>query len=722
MTQAEEKEQQLTFSGDNPLTNPEKDLLDYAPFSKLLAMSISRMCPEDGIVLAINGPWGSGKSTALNFVLYYLEHEFSEQPIIPIHFTPWWFSGQESLTRLLIGQMRARLGDKDYGELKGKLADLTDLVTRIPGVPGKDAGEFIADKLRGEPDLVSLKNRIDELLRASKNRILVIIDDIDRLAPNEVCDLFRTIKATGKFPNVIYLLAFDLDMVAQSLETAFISDAHIYLEKIVQVPFALPMPDKIALRKLLFARLSETTTDVDEANFDAAYWVNVYFSGIDHFIITPRHVIRLINVLQATYPSVMGEVNTVDFIAVEAIRVFMPKLYDEIRRNQDLLSGASTDLGRENKADYNKKIFETWLELISEKDRDPAKRLLSIIFPRFGLAFGGSHYGSDWLSSWRRQLRACSPDKFPIYFRFSLGSDSISNAEINALLSVTGDRSAFGKLFLDYTDQIRSDGSSKARAMLEHLQDYTEKDIPVQNIASIISAFFDIGDHLLLKSDEHKSLFDVNNEIRISRVIYQLLRRIDEGSRFEIVSSAISDGSALAIIVHETLIWGQEHGKFGCEKSSPEEGQTFTADHLKIIESLVVAKINEAAEDGSLLSSPNLVGTLYHWKEWTGSDDEVRKWARGIIATDEGLVSFVEHFGSVRMQQGLGDLAVRKNYRLDPKWLDPFIDSNEIVERLRKINETSRLSSGEAQAVSQFLHEYGLRMKGKNPDRDGWDD
>jgi predicted KAP-like P-loop ATPase len=499
MTQVQENEQQSTFSSDNPLIDPANDMLGHASFSKLLAQSITQICPKEGIVVAINGPWGSGKSTILNFILYYLEHEFADHPVIPIHFNPWWFSGREDLTRLLIGQIRARLGDKDYKELKGKLANYTELVTSIPGVPGKDTGGFIAKILRREKDLVSLKNRIDKLLRASDNRILVIIDDIDRLAPDEINDIFRTIKATGNFPNVIYLLAFDVSVVVKSLEKNFIPDANGYLEKIVQVPFALPLPDKSALRKLLFARLSEITADSDEANFDAVYWANAYYGGIDHFIATPRDVVRLINVLRATYPGVKDEVNPVDFISIEAIRVFMPKLYDEIRSNQDLLAGASDESGREHTAEQRKKVFETWLELLPGGDRDSAMKLLSLIFPMFGSAFGGARYGFEWLSSWRRQLRACSPDKFPIYVRFAIGSDSISKAEINALLEVAGDSKSFGELLLKYAGQIRSDGRSGVRAMLEYLQDYTTKDIPEEDIPTIISTFFDIGDGLLLK-------------------------------------------------------------------------------------------------------------------------------------------------------------------------------------------------------------------------------
>lgn len=720
MSQVNESEPQSIFSSDNPLKDPANDMLGYVPFSKLLAQSISRICPMEGIVVAINGPWGSGKSTILNFVLYFLEHEYADSQVIPIHFNPWWFSGREDLTRLLIGQIRARLGDKDYGELKGKLADFTELVTRIPGVPGKDAGEIIADKLRGEPDLVSLKNRIDELLRSSDNRILVIIDDIDRLAPDEICDLFRTIKATGNFPNVIYLLAFDIGVVVKSLEQTFIPDASSYLEKIVQVPFALPLPDKVALRKLLFARLSEITAGTDEANFDAVYWANAYYGGIDHFIVTPRDVVRLINVLRATYPGVKNEVNLVDFISMEAIRVFMPNLYDEIRSNQDLLAGASNESVQVDTAEQRKKVFSTWIESLPEGDRDSAKRLLSIFFPQFSSAFGGARYGHEWLSNWRRQLRVCSPDKFPIYFRFALGSDSISKADINALLDVASDSKAFGELLLKYAGQIRVDGRSGVRVMLEYLQDYTTKDIPEKDIPAIINAFFDIGDFLLLKCDERGGIFDVGNEFRIRWLIYPLLRRVDEITRFEIIYSAIESGSAIALIAHEAVIWGQEHGKFNNEEPSPVEDRTFTTEHLKIIEELVVFKINEAAENGSLLSSPKLVETLSAWCIWTGSDDQARKWANDIITEDDGLILFVEQFGSVRKSQGLGDLAAREKYRLDPKWLESYINPNEVVDRLKRIRDTYQLDSEKLKAVSQFLHEYDLRMIGKDSEREGW--
>jgi len=71
------------FSADSPLKHPDKDELGYTPFAEQLAQAIVRMAPSDGLVISINGPWGSGKTTVLNFMLHYLEQVAeNERPII----------------------------------------------------------------------------------------------------------------------------------------------------------------------------------------------------------------------------------------------------------------------------------------------------------------------------------------------------------------------------------------------------------------------------------------------------------------------------------------------------------------------------------------------------------------------------------------------------------------------------------------------------------------
>lgn len=61
------------LSADRPSSNSQNDMFGHAPFAESLANSICRYPGNDGLVLALYGPWGSGKSTVLNCVRYFLE-------------------------------------------------------------------------------------------------------------------------------------------------------------------------------------------------------------------------------------------------------------------------------------------------------------------------------------------------------------------------------------------------------------------------------------------------------------------------------------------------------------------------------------------------------------------------------------------------------------------------------------------------------------------------
>ena len=68
----------VSISSDSPLTDPKDDVLGHAKYASHLAESILAMKPEDGLTIAINGSWGSGKSSVLNFINYYIETKKKE--------------------------------------------------------------------------------------------------------------------------------------------------------------------------------------------------------------------------------------------------------------------------------------------------------------------------------------------------------------------------------------------------------------------------------------------------------------------------------------------------------------------------------------------------------------------------------------------------------------------------------------------------------------------
>jgi len=166
-----------------------------------------------------------------------------------------------------------------------------------------------------------------------------LIDDIDRLTAEEIRQLFRVVKAVADFPNVIYLLAFDIEVVVKALNSMQNTPGEQYLEKLVQLPLDLPAPDKTGLQDMLTKRLDMALTGTNELLFDRSRWVNLYVEGIADFFVTPRDVIRFCNAMAFNYPAVSNEVNAVDFIVIELLRVFSPKAYYFIRDNESIFAG-----------------------------------------------------------------------------------------------------------------------------------------------------------------------------------------------------------------------------------------------------------------------------------------------------------------------------------------------------------------------------------------------
>ncbi|AWI78858.1 NTPase [Parazoarcus communis] len=703
------------LSADRPSSNPQDDLFGHAPFAESLANSICRYPGNDGLVLALYGPWGSGKSTVLSYVGHFLEQRpEAEQPVI-VTFNPWWFSGQENLARAFLGQLQAVLPAKNtkfkkLGDLLGNFAEgvggLIDL-SGMTGGAGSKIGKLIGMITKRKPkDVPALKSEISQILRDAQTRILVIIDDIDRLTPEETRQLFTVIKALADFPNVVYLLAFDREVAAQAIEQQSGMPGERYLEKIIQVPFELPPVDRVALRAALFKRLDEILGDTPDGLFDQSYWTNAFHDGIDPLIQVPRDVVRFTNTLAVTYPAVRGEVNPVDFIALEALRVFQPSLYDVIRTNQDKFSGHS----RDNRYDGDQKAIaafhEQWAQALPESLRSSTKALLERIFPKIGQM----GYGADWLTQWRRSLRACHPDVFPTYFRMTVPPGAVRRSEMLTLLSLAETPAALGDALVQATSEKRPDGLSKARALLERLMDHVEEDIPDEHIPVVIGVLFDVGDSLVLDSDERGS-FDFGNESRVTRVVYHLLKRVDRTQRHDLLKTAIDQGRSLGVQRYLIAALSDEVKK---ESEGGEEAlvDTATLDDLKVC---WLNGLKTKLSQSELLAHSQLARLLAAWCLW-GDKAEAKAWCEAATSKNDGLLTFLTKFCSHTRSQTVGDWAVRLQPRLNPAWLGQYIDTTACAQRLIDLRQAGAIPNTAIEAVDQFLKEFEMLKAGKNPD------
>ncbi|WP_372359287.1 P-loop NTPase fold protein [Xanthomonas axonopodis] len=703
------------LSADRPSIDPKDDLFGHAPFAKSLADSICRYPGSDGLVLALYGPWGSGKSTVLGYVGHYIEQQPEEDRPVVVPFNPWWFSGQENLARAFLGQLQAvlpnksdkfkRLGDLlgDFAEGVGGLIDLSGVTGGAAGKLGKLVGMLTKRKPK---DVPALKSEISKILREAKKRILVVIDDIDRLTPDETRQLFTVIKALADFPNVVYLLAFDRDVAAQAIEQQSGLPGERYLEKIIQVPFELPPIERVALQAALFKRLDQVLGDTPDGLFDQSYWTNVFYDGIDPLIQVPRDVVRFTNTLSVTYPAVRGEVNPVDFIALEAVRVFLPDLYGVVRANANRFSGHSRDDRYEGDRNAVQAFRQGWVNQVPESLRASTQALLERIFPKISQM----GYGSEWLNEWRRELRACHPDVFPIYFRLTVPLGAVRRNEIMALLSLAASPTDFGDALVRAKEEKRPDGLSKARVLLERLMDHVEKDISDEHIPLVIQALFNIGDSLIDPADE-RGAFDFGNISRASRPVYHLLKRLPADQRASVLEAAIKSGSAVAV---QAWLLRALDGETTKAKET-NETTLLSAYEVSRLKVAWLDRVRVLSGEADFIEHPELPRLLAVWRQW-GDGSEVRTWCDRITASENGLLALLSKFLQHTRSQTVGDWAVHLQPRLNPTWLESYLDTAACAERLTQLIRRGAVPSEATEAVSQFLKEFEMLKAGKNPD------
>jgi predicted KAP-like P-loop ATPase len=682
------------FKPDQPIESASEDLLGRALFAKSLGEAVLSYKLSTSVVTALYGKWGSGKSSVVNMVIEHVRSlatglPDNERPIV-IRFNPWSYSDQNQLIAQFFRELSVALKRKDYGAdaqkvgeqlevyseffkplalveptgLGGLFAVAVSKVLKLVGSATRSWGDLKTK------DLAQIRAEIDRLLAKQQRKILIVIDDIDRLNNVEIRQIFQLVKVLGDFPNTIYLLAFDQAIVINALKSVQEGSGSEYLEKIVQIPFELPTISKQEVEQLLFSHLNEIIKDVPESKWDQSYWGNLYQSGLKHFFETIRDVNRFINSMRFGFLMVNDNVNPIDFFAITAFHVFEPTLYVGIRDNKDLFAGVfgSRTLSADPEYEQAKKRCDEILERATVLPKEILNDFLPRIFPKLESIYKNMGYGYEFLEQWRRLGRVCSPDNFDIYFRLSIPKGELSPREIETILSLAGNRDAFADALL----KLNEDG--RILRFLERMEDYTRETIPAEHIESIIIALMDIGD---LFPEGRLGMFETDTPMRILRLFYQLSQRFgDQEKRFEIFSRAIKEARrSLYTVVHEIGVQGQQHGKFTSkDRPEPEADRTVNAEQLQQLEQRACEKIQEWASAGRLKSHLKLVSILYSWKRWCPQgEQEVKNFVREMVADDEGLITFIVSCLSKSFVHGMSDHVARVEWRIHLDSVKEFI-------------------------------------------------
>ena len=401
---------------DKPIESPKEDKFGFKPLAETIASSISKMTSPEGTVIAINGPWGSGKSSFINLVRHHLDNSSENDELTIVDFKCWWFRGEEALTiaffRELCSSMDLREEEtkKAISQLGAQLltkgSPLVGAVTNafVPGAGSTAAGltEFLASFIQQDETIEELHEKICETLRSDSKRYLIIIDDIDRLSPDEALLIFRLVKSVGGLPNVMYLLAYDRQIAEKIVADRYPSEGPHFLEKIVQASFDLPEPTKLVLRDEYLRRacpsIIENKYRVNESRFKP-----LFDTIIGPEMKTPRDLLKILNPLVVTWSAVKGYVDVADFLCIETLRVKRPWLYHALRSNKaDLTKITPSTSLTVGEHPHAQRFDHTFLEreFQAEKpelaaERERLRRGLMLLFPALAHIWPPIDHGED---------------------------------------------------------------------------------------------------------------------------------------------------------------------------------------------------------------------------------------------------------------------------------------------------------------------------------------
>ncbi len=425
------RRERAPVAGDNPINSRAEDKLDRAAFVDGLAQTIRSIDPSQGAVIGLFGPWGLGKSSVLNMLKEALNQD---PPLVTVTFEPWSFSGARELISLFFAHMSAQLGAKapdrkvrKIARLFGEYGQTLAVFKWVPAAGtwldrlGSVAG-FLANVQQKRSDKAAqLNNQREELTRLLRDRtqpIVVVIDEIDRLLPSEVRDIFTLVRLTAKFPNLIYVLAFDRAKVETMLnEPGF--GARGYLEKIVELPLDLPAVSRHALDTILADELGALRNRMPTGPFHLDQWEQVYPAVLRPLFDDLRDVNRFLLALPAALVTVGREVAFVDAVALEALRLLQPEAFTQLAIHAELLT-ALTSPGQADPAGQLESIAAAVPEQQPEA-RKAVRALCYLLFPATEQYHGGVHYSAHEARQWRAQHKVASRPVLDIYLGRALG-------------------------------------------------------------------------------------------------------------------------------------------------------------------------------------------------------------------------------------------------------------------------------------------------------------
>ena len=698
----------MEYRTDNPIEKQEEDLLGRATFSNQLGKGIYKYNDESGLVIGLFGEWGTGKTSVVNMAeneIKRLSEKDENKPLI-VRFSPWNYTDKNNLISLFFQDLKINLYNQSEKSYYEKIADTlekyseaVDLLNYVPlmgsGVVStiKTILKIITKKSSKKSTLNETREALERALIEVDKQIIVVIDDIDRLTNVQIRDIFQLVKQVADFPNVIYLLVMDRNVVQRALaEVHNLKEGNEYLEKIIQIPLELPVLSKSKLDDIFLKELEDIIKNASyKVNIDQMYWNKVFSNCISPYINNLRDINRILNTFQFRYGILQNEISFEDMVAITTLEVLEPKLYRWIATNKEVVCRDSMDrvIDSFKNNDYRKIYSDEFDEMKINANR--ALKTIATIFPGISKDINEKLYFEGSNFEMRKSMRIANKERFDIYFLNDLSDIRVSRNLITLCIF------KFEKQQLkNVIKKINKEG--EMTYFLEEIESLV-KDIPYNRLFLISSVLLSLQGELT--GETSNTILAISAEEKTNIVVERILDRFEsDDERYRVLYLSLLNITEINVGIFSKLLinLGQVQGIFK-NKTTTEESQKINVEYLHKIYMKFVEKVEYITSN---ISTSEIIGFRSVFYLWKYVDEEgLSKYIEKIFETEVGKLKFISSLAGKWVRNGIGWEYYSNEYA-------KYISDKEIYDIIMKFDKNMLHEFTELEQIklASFICEY----------------
>lgn len=324
---------------DDPIFTKEQDLLNYdSTVGRLTEILINDKHPKS-ISIGLIGPWGNGKSSVIQLVKNNIEasEQFNKKEIITIHFLPNLNHNENEIINEFFTLLSNELAAFN-GKLSNQIVDYSEKLTDL--YQNKNLKSLLENHITNfsQSSACELYENINKMLKETGKKIIVLIDDLDRLNQKEILQTLKLIRNTANFTNTFFVLAMDKQYVIKRLtQKGNILDTK-FVDKFFQLEIYLPEIDNSILKQYFIKELlrpfSPAPDNLEQRLRTALMNPNLLF---EDYVKNFRDVKRVVNQIKydlTLFKEDFSYLNLKDFINFTFFKLKFPHIMKELNDNR----------------------------------------------------------------------------------------------------------------------------------------------------------------------------------------------------------------------------------------------------------------------------------------------------------------------------------------------------------------------------------------------------